>query len=101
MDDACRFCGNSHGGWLRPGYVGVYARTAPPPIRVETYGPAPGPDTFGSTDIGVIAATTTIGIPDVGNVRRADAAAGRMAAGNTAATATSGARAAGARVCYG
>src|SRR5579862_3500028 len=26
-----------------PGYVGIYARTAPPPIRVETYGPAPGP----------------------------------------------------------
>jgi hypothetical protein len=25
------------------GYVGVYARTAPPPIRVETYGPAPDP----------------------------------------------------------
>ena len=25
-----------------PSYVGVYARTAPPPIRVETYGPAPG-----------------------------------------------------------
>ena len=25
------------------GYVGVYARTAPPPVRVETYGPAPGP----------------------------------------------------------
>ena len=24
------------------GYVGVYARTAPPPVRVETYGPAPG-----------------------------------------------------------
>jgi len=24
------------------GYVGLYARTAPPPIRVETYGPAPG-----------------------------------------------------------
>ena len=23
--------------------VGVYARYAPPPIRVETYGPAPGP----------------------------------------------------------
>jgi hypothetical protein len=26
-----------------PGYVGFYARTAPPPIRVESYGPAPGP----------------------------------------------------------
>jgi len=26
-----------------PGYVGVYARTAPPPIRVENYGRAPGP----------------------------------------------------------
>jgi YXWGXW repeat-containing protein len=26
------------------GYVGVYATNAPPPIRVETYGPAPGPD---------------------------------------------------------
>src|SRR5258705_11810854 len=25
-----------------PGYVGVYARTAPPPIRVESRGPAPG-----------------------------------------------------------
>ena len=25
------------------GYVGVYARTAPPPVRVETYGPAPSP----------------------------------------------------------
>jgi hypothetical protein len=25
-----------------PGYVGIYARTAPPPIRVESYGPAPG-----------------------------------------------------------
>ena len=25
------------------GYVGVYARTPPPPVRVETYGPAPGP----------------------------------------------------------
>jgi hypothetical protein len=25
------------------GYVGAYARTPPPPIRVETYGPAPGP----------------------------------------------------------
>ena len=25
------------------GYVGVYARTAPPPLLVETYGPAPGP----------------------------------------------------------
>ncbi|MEQ1949139.1 MAG: hypothetical protein ABL995_18245 [Bryobacteraceae bacterium] len=23
--------------------VGVYARTAPPPMRVENYGPAPGP----------------------------------------------------------
>ena len=26
-----------------PGYLGIYARTAPPPIRVESYGPAPGP----------------------------------------------------------
>jgi hypothetical protein len=26
-----------------PAYVGVYARTAPPPLRVETYGPVPGP----------------------------------------------------------
>lgn len=26
-----------------PGYVGIYARTAPPPVRVEAYGPAPGP----------------------------------------------------------
>ena len=25
-----------------PGYVGIYARTAPPPIRVETRGSAPG-----------------------------------------------------------
>lgn len=25
-----------------PGYVGIYARTAPPPIRVESRGPAPG-----------------------------------------------------------
>ena len=24
------------------GYVGIYTRTEPPPIRVETYGPAPG-----------------------------------------------------------
>ena len=26
-----------------PGHVAIYARTAPPPIRVESYGPAPGP----------------------------------------------------------
>ncbi len=26
-----------------PTNVGFYARTPPPPIRVETYGPAPGP----------------------------------------------------------
>ena len=25
------------------GYVSAYTSTAPPPIRVETYGPAPGP----------------------------------------------------------
>ena len=25
-----------------PGYGGVYARTAPPPIRIENYGRAPG-----------------------------------------------------------
>ena len=25
-----------------PGYVGIYARIAPPPIRVESRGPAPG-----------------------------------------------------------
>jgi hypothetical protein len=25
------------------GYVGYYANTPPPPVRVETYGPAPGP----------------------------------------------------------
>jgi hypothetical protein len=23
--------------------IGVYARTAPPPLRIETYGPPPGP----------------------------------------------------------
>ena len=26
-----------------PGYVGVYARTAPPPLQAEAYGAAPGP----------------------------------------------------------
>src|SRR3954471_17253534 len=26
-----------------PGYVGIYAPTAPPLVRVESYGPAPGP----------------------------------------------------------
>ncbi|MEO8050646.1 MAG: hypothetical protein ABI833_09545 [Acidobacteriota bacterium] len=26
-----------------PGHIGIYATTAPPPIRVETYGASPGP----------------------------------------------------------
>jgi hypothetical protein len=70
-----------------PGSVGIYARTAPPPIRVESYGPAPGP---GYVGIGVIAATITPGLAGVGNGLHAVGIVGKTGAGNIAATAING-----------
>jgi hypothetical protein len=52
---------------------------------------------FGSTDIGVIAATITLGLPAAGNGLPADAGAGKTAAGSVVAIVTRGVKAAGAR----
>jgi hypothetical protein len=51
---------------------------------------------FGSTDIGVIAATITYGTPAVGSGLRADAGAGKTDAGSIAAIVICGVKAAGA-----
>jgi hypothetical protein len=79
-----------------PGYVGIYARTAPPPTRVESRGPAPGSGYIWINGIGVIAATTTHGLPAAGKGLPAGAGAGKTAAGNIVAITMCGVTAAGA-----
>ena len=78
------------------GYVGYEARIPPPPLRVETYGPAPGPGYIWITGYWGYSGGNYVWQEGVGSNRLAGGASGKTAVGNATVTAIAGVKDAGA-----